>query len=425
MTAPLGWQKGSFRGVSFVTGEHTLSGGRRGVLHELPQRDTPIWEDLGRRAQAYTLVCHIRGRDHLDQANRFCVALDARGTGTLVHPWLGSMLVAVETYSRRDSTSEGGYTEFEIDFTESGLAAATGPSPDTRTLAKSAATVAAVEVPARFATAFSLDRATAFVESATAAVVQLAGLAFASQAEIHGLGGLQLFDLQRALGLLVAPGSIIRSPLALTAAVLNVTRLLSSSAPSASARIAALEAMTRWGAAADANASVADGVDVMALPAVAPVTPARAQQAANQMAIVELVNLAAALELTQALSETPFSSYDEAVAIRDRVADRLDVLALRQADAGDDRGAHAYDDLRRAIVRDITSRGGALTRLQAFVPAGTEPALVIAFRLYGEPDSVAADAAELVQRNGVRHPGFVQGGRALQVLTPAVAYARG
>lgn len=68
------------------------------------------------------------------------------------------------------------------------------------------------------------------------------------------------------------------------------------------------------------------------------------------------------------------------------------------------------------MVRDITARGATLARLFSYTPKATEPALVIANRIYGTVD-IEARTAEIVSRNKVRHPGFVPGGIALELLT--------
>jgi prophage DNA circulation protein len=108
-----------------------------------------------------------------------------------------------------------------------------------------------------------------------------------------------------------------------------------------------------------------------------------------------------------------FESYDEAVEIRDALADRLEQAAVGLADAGDDAGYEALSALRLAVVRDVTARGGSLARIYRYAPPSTEPALVTAHRLYGD----AGRAAEIVERNRVRHAGFVPGGETLEVLT--------
>ncbi|MEC7933189.1 MAG: DNA circularization N-terminal domain-containing protein, partial [Pseudomonadota bacterium] len=110
MSAPAGWQKGSFRGAAFRTEEQEVTGGRRGVAHEFPQAEKPVWEDLGRSARRYRIDCHITGTDYPAGADALADALDQPGAGTLIHPWLGAMQVAVpqDGWSRRDSTVDGG-----------------------------------------------------------------------------------------------------------------------------------------------------------------------------------------------------------------------------------------------------------------------------------------------------------------------------
>ena len=162
------------------------------------------------------------------------------------------------------------------------------------------------------------------------------------------------------------------------------------------------------------------------LPPVNTSTPSRLLEHDNQAAFVQLVNITAATELVRIVADAPFASYQDAIGLRDTLADRFDVLALRQSDLGDDDGAADFDLLRRAMVRDVTARGGTLARLQGYTPATTEPALVIAHRLYDDVANVSTRAREIVDRNRIAHPGFVTGGVALQVVTPdSVEVGRG
>ncbi|MEO6217767.1 MAG: DNA circularization N-terminal domain-containing protein [Sphingomonas sp.] len=403
MTAPQGWQKGSFRGVAFVTEQHEQSGGRRLVSHEFPQSEKPVLEDLGKKAGRFTLSCHIIGDGYMARADALSDALDAPGVGTLIHPWKGSMQVGVDNYSRTDSTTDGGIAIFSIDFLESGLPAVPQPANDTSANATAAANDAADAAPDQFAARFSVDGATAFVESAAAQLVSSAALVTSIQGGLLGGAGPALRAFQQGIGVLGGAGVLVRQALDLGLATVGLVQTLSVLGANPLARISAFGVLMDWGSD---------------LPAVSGDTPARQLQSDNQAAFVQLVNLAASSELVRAVAGTRFDSYQDAVATRDRAADRLDALALRQADAGDDDGAAAYDDLRLALVRDVSARGGTLARLQTYTPATTEPALVIAHRLYGNPATVEADAAEIVARNRIAHPGFVQGGRPLQVLTP-------
>ncbi|MGE4323390.1 MAG: DNA circularization protein [Sphingobium sp.] len=405
MSAPAGWQKGSFRGVPFRTEDQQLSGGRRGALHEFPQAEKPVWEDLGRAARRYRLNVHVVGAEYMAAADALCDALDAPGPGTLVHPWLGAMQVAVpaDGWSRRDSTIDGGIAWFDIEFVETGLPAPAIASPDTQAEAVAAADTAQAAAPSLFGGGFSVAGATAFVEQAAGRLVQGAASLVSLRAGLAGGAGSLLRALDGQIGLLGSAGALLREPLRLGQAVVSLVQIMGAIGASSSDKgAAAARAMMDWG----------DDLD----PVIGG-TPARALERANQAAIVQLVNLCGAAELVRAHAGTDFASYDDAVAARDDAASRLDALALRQADAGDDAGADQFDTLRRACVRDLTARGGTLARLQSYSPAATEPALVIAQRLYGDPATVVARAGEIVARNKVRHPGFVPGGSPLMILS--------
>ncbi|MFN8726257.1 MAG: hypothetical protein ACK5XB_11990, partial [Rhodospirillales bacterium] len=96
---------------------------------------------------------------------------------------------------------------------------------------------------------------------------------------------------------------------------------------------------------------------------------------------------------------------------------RLMAAARRAADLGDDGSAAALVALRNAVARDLNARAGDLSRVANIRPASTQPSLRLAWQLYGDdPDTVLDRASQIAARNGVRHPGFVPGGRDIEVL---------
>ena len=58
---PLSALEGSFRGFPFKIAHERGEGGRRGPLHEYPDRDEPFFEDLGRRAKRFELNVYFVG----------------------------------------------------------------------------------------------------------------------------------------------------------------------------------------------------------------------------------------------------------------------------------------------------------------------------------------------------------------------------
>ncbi|MCW9698205.1 MULTISPECIES: DNA circularization protein [Pasteurellaceae] len=109
--------KGSFRGVPFlIEDEQGQNGGRRIVTHEYPLRNDGLTEDLGKRMRNYSVSCLVIGDDHIAQAEALVDALEADGSGTLKHPYFGTLEVRVDDYRARHSTAHQRVTRFDITF---------------------------------------------------------------------------------------------------------------------------------------------------------------------------------------------------------------------------------------------------------------------------------------------------------------------
>lgn len=132
------WRQASFRGAAFHVEVGARAGGRRIVPHEYPKRDDPYAEDMGRRARRWHVTAYfisypvdgngdtgeavLRLRDYRVGRDALIRALEQEGPGTLVHPTLGSMEVACETYTVQDAIREkGGFCVFEMTFCEAGV----------------------------------------------------------------------------------------------------------------------------------------------------------------------------------------------------------------------------------------------------------------------------------------------------------------
>lgn len=109
-------QPGSFRGVPFeVIEDQERESGRRTVLHELPGRDDPIAQDLGRAARRWQFTALVLGADYLSRRDRLIEAFEREGPGELVLPLYGSLRVAVDGPVRiSESTAAGGSARFIV-----------------------------------------------------------------------------------------------------------------------------------------------------------------------------------------------------------------------------------------------------------------------------------------------------------------------
>ncbi|WP_067734497.1 DNA circularization protein [Novosphingobium naphthalenivorans] len=403
------YQQGSFRGVTFRTQSHERRGGRRVAVNEMPRRDEPVIEDLGRRAREFAIECHVIGSDYTSWRDDLLDAVEAEGTGLLVHPWFGQMMVAVLDYTQHENTDDGGVGWFSLTLIEAGQPAPAPVAVSAGASGAAEADAALAAAPDAFAADFTIDGAAGWVEDAAGELIS--GMADASQiaAGLRGGVGPALRAFNVALNYL--PGnlsSLMRAPLNLAHSVIGLVSAVSvlGNSSGRSTRLAPLEMMLDW---------------VPSQPVFPQRTPQRVIEATNRMALLRLFRVASAAELVRAASTIEYASYDDARETRDAIGDRLDVLALAAADRGDDATAETYDALRRALAADIAAQGVSLARVYALELAETEPALVLAHRLYRTDRRTATSleerAAGIADRNKVPHPGFLPGGVSLELLT--------
>lgn len=395
------YEAGSFRGAAFRTEGHERSGGRRVATHEFPGRDEPVTEDLGRRARSFSIDCHVIGEDYRADRDALLDALEEKDAGLLIHPWHGQMMVVVLDFTSSEDQA-GGVCTFSIEFGESGQPVSAPVATPTGQAAGIEADTQMAAAPDLFADRFSIDGAAGFVEQSANDLIS--GMVEISQiaAGLQGGSGSALRAFDAGLRFLPANLSgLLRAPVNLAHAVLGLVGAVALLGSGPRSRIAPLTRLTEW---------------EPVVPAVAVMTPSRQREADNRDALLWVFRTAACGELVRAAAASNFTSYDDAVAVRDAITARLDVLALQAADRGDDTASDGFDALRRAVVRDVAARSPMLARIYTAELAQTEPALAVANRLYGAA-GVEERAAEIVDLNHVAHPGFVPGGQPLSFLT--------
>ncbi|MFO6448903.1 DNA circularization protein [Erythrobacter sp. NE805] len=408
-------QQGSFRGAAFRTESEERAGGRRVVSHEFPGRDDPVTEDLGARAKTFTIDCHVIGDDYIARRDALLTALEAAGPGLLVHPQYGRMMAVVFEYSCRTSTEEGGIARFTVTFGEAGQAVAAPANAAVGDDSAAAADAVTADAPARFAASFSIDQAASFVEDAATDIVRGIGDVSQLAAGLRGGVGPALRAFEAGLNFLPANiTSLLRAPLSLAQSITGLVLAVSAlSGGGRRTRLQSLEMMVDW----------------QPTKTEFPVrTPQRVLEQANRDALLQLFRAVSAAELVRTAGALDYPSYDDAIAVRNSIGERLDRLAIAAADRGDDEGAGVFDRLRRALARDIAVRGATLARIYQLRLSASEPALVLAHRLYGgnadqrsrTPMTLEARAAAIVARNGVAHPGFVPAGVDIELLTTTV-----
>lgn len=385
---------GRFREARFQIRAGMLGFGRRAELHEYPLRDTPYAEDLGRQGRDYELEVFVVGPDYMQARDDLIDALEKPGPGTLIHPTLGSLQVVAISARLRESTHEGGMAIFSLRFVEAGAPALPDQIADTQGLVSAASDAAEAAVSGDFSEEFTVDGFANFVadEAQTLTVDILATIEDLSSLIPTTPETLTQFqkdfsDISNAVA------SLIRQPANLASEIIGIVRSFSDIATRP------VNALKLYRVLFD--------IEVGAKPVVG-ATPARQQQAANQSSLFALVRQAAIIGAVDSSAAIDYESSAQAIAARDELAVRLDDEMLAVADTS----YRALSHLRMSLVRDLMERGARLPNLIRIENLMTQPALVIAQRIYGD----ASRADEIVTRNQIRHPGFVPGGQTLEVL---------
>lgn len=370
----------SFNGVPFSVQSHSRSGGQRLAVHEFPFRDRPQIDFMGQKANELQLTALLVGDDYLSRRDQLLFELGKKKIGELIHPWLGTLKVACRDFSQDESWDYAGSCRLHLTFIDGDPVSAGAVVPVTA----DAVTATTTALMATAKQALALSAAPSSPASLFERVAQLE--AFATN-----LTG-QLAQVQGwANGTLLAPlASVLRS-------AQSIQRDLQ--------RLAALP-----GVLADAIGALATGIFdlfqddpdtgyqvAMAWAGIAATDDLSLWQSSHGVA-------AAAQYLTQRSLDNSTS----AAQARDRVLAAMETL---QAHANDDLYV-ALIEVRAALVADVAARSQRLPLLISHTPKATLPALVVAYQLYGD----ASRAGDVIRRNHIRHPGFVPGGRALEVL---------
>lgn len=382
-------QPASFRGISFGVDSGDLTAGRRIQTHEYPQRDKPYTEDLGRATRKISIEAFLIGLDFMEVRDRLLGAIETAGSGELIHPWHGRMMVNVDGECRvRHSRAEGGYCAISLTFVETGELAfpAATDSPGAQSLlAADAVQTSAIE---DFGNGFSIDNLPEFAvtDAVDTAMVQLDALDAALtsvggvlanpvgllQSELSALLPTPLAYATRLFGLFSKAGAILTSAQSVDFNTLNFLRVF-----------ATLRATSGFGKASRGGT----------------LTPTRITTLNNRDALSTLTRQALLVQSAGMSAAMPLPVYQDAIQLRKEMLTALDT----EAETANDVTYAKLMDLRGKVYTDITARVHDSAHLLTVLPKDITPALALSYDLYESVDR----ESEIIVRNRIRHPGFI------------------
>jgi prophage DNA circulation protein len=401
----------SFRGVSFLIPQTSVPVGMKGPLHEFPQRDTPFFEQMGKQAQVHKMTAWVVGDDCFERRDKLIEALQTPGPGELVHPWLGRLQVKVGECEMGHDRTQGGMVTFELTFYPDLPLQSPSTKVNTQQQVVKSSTSLLDSSLGRYQSAM------AKVNTARLGLLQmrnnLSGVYGVIQQQFAPFMGTFSTLTGFVQSLMNSPGSLssLFSSYFSTFAGSNFFSTSGSGRGSGGGYRAALAETAQQSQAASAIDTVS--------PLGSQDTQVASQATANLVQDALLVQIGLIVsdmpvaqqpaapnavppveqQALQPLERPEVPVADDVLELRDELNETIHTAALK-ADP-----AHylVLNNHRLALVRHLTAVAASGVRLVDVTPPETLSVLVLAYRRFGD----ATREAEVVQRNRIRHPGFV------------------
>ena len=479
----------SFRGAYFFVRDTGTSFGRRNVVHQYPKKDELYVEDLGKDTEEFSIEGYIvqnsdNDQNYFEERDILIKALKKEGPGQLWHPFLGVMTVSlIGKAEMTESFREGGIARFSMKFIKaeeekappypkpiidhvksidtaadnaedsaidaftdawgSGLA---GTDIAANSLASFNKMLRSVTASIQGAFPAQISKSLIILSESYSSAINLTTLANACSLA-NGIVGMT----NGLLSLIGSYGDILVSQLLgnCTGAVRGL-----SNGPFGGAQVSlpaitggfgastlarpiiiaedygksatrAFLSLANFGKAADnSNPSRYGGT-------LAPInvnTDFRAQEAANQEIIINMVRLLAISVAIRTAIRIDYKSHNAVIEMMNEIIDAINAQLLKLGNdsvntsysnfnisISDPEEYQSLESLKKVFVKSMLAIGADLTNIIEYkVPADNISSLVLAYDKYED----LSRENEIISRNllRIKHPGFLPGGQTLELL---------
>lgn len=401
---------GSFRDVPFKIISGVISGGRNTIIHEYPGR-APYPEDNGPAPDKITLSVVLLGDDYLEEAENLVKALTTPGPGVFYHPPLGRITVSALPYRRDENSQRSGGADFELEFIKWDDNKNPGQSVDTATQNSEQVDQAHLGSIEGFVEQFSILNSAGWVKDDA----------------VSGIKSV-LAELNTVVGAVLPSETLEFAQTLLNTTGNDVLSLISTPRKLAEQLTGSIIAIAGAGASYNQFFNVFDRIID---PATSTGTPNQLWANKNNKALKRFIKRCLMIELARILSGgTPFSrsdtsiplpetlielettvfnSADDAIETLDNTLNRTDQLI----DVETDNSAFiAVQSIAATLSNDIRLRAAQLPEIRHYTPIDNMPSLAVAYLIYGD----TFRETEILERNIIEDPGFIRGGRSIEVL---------
>lgn len=385
----------SFRGVPFKVESHQYTGGRRVTFHEFPDRDDPYPEDVGKVGKTFKVVGYLIGDDVADQKRKMIEATELRGLGELIHPYFGTMQVQCGAFSIDENKNEGRIVSISFQFYESGSNKYPNNTEDKQAVLGEKADAGLAATKDSFDNSFSVAKLPGFAVDTAKSGVEQAASAFENATKGFAQKSEEISALAFNIRNLKAEAAdLIKAPSQLSTRLQDSFTLLNNALGGDKSSFKAVSALSSFSSVA----------------APAPyVTPTRKVEEKNKFVFDNFMKQTATLNAVKIASTTTFTSTEEVNEVREQLTAQLEEQIIS---TDDDTVYLALSEVKAQLVRVLPDVDIQLPNIQTIKPAATTSALVLSYDLFENAES----EADIIERNKIAHPGFILGGKELEVV---------
>lgn len=396
----------SWRGIPFFIEHHELRGGRNAVDHEPPDRDSTFAEDIGRKGKKYIVEGHVLGDNYFFIRDGLIKAMEKKGSGILIHPYLGAKELQPEGYTLKETTDEGRIARFSFTFIEAGEPSAPFAILDAVTDFVTSVVVGVAQVQNAFQVAFKVASLPSFAVDSAKAVAKDFTTSIRNGIKNVRLKPEQQAKLTRDLDNYDNnTEALTRNPASNTAEVDNLISSLKDVVEDPPDNFTVDTTLGRDDKL-DVFITLLSFTSVNAI--IIGDTPTRIQERINANAYIDMIKQLAIIRLSEQAIAKTFESINSAIALRETIGEFVNE---QLAKTPSDDVFQALKDMYSKLVSVLPDDNTTLASVKSLSFAYDIPSLVLAYDLYESPDN----ERDILDRNRVRNPGFIIGD--VEVLT--------
>lgn len=402
----------SLDGVEFLYKQVSNTVGRRGIVHEFPKRDEPFAEDMGRKARRYQVQAFLIGENYASTREQLISVLEAGGDHDFVHPYRGSFTVKLIGDAKIiEKDDEGRFAQIDFTLVESGLDFPTvqQDTPETITVLvnDAAEKLGKTKFDLLGAIGAVLSSVANGLNQGSAALRKVNGKISGALNLVDNISGqLNAFD-DAVNDLLSTPDRVMGELIGLALALMRLHETFVETIPVIGVQVEGPDfpAITLR-ALNELQEFESEGGSIPTP------TPQSIQEEEAHQTITKVMHASALIGATEALAQQELESAQQAQEIVALLGEQYDASLKEDFEP---EVMESLSALKSAMVEHFTSLAQQLPSIRTITLNYSEPALVTAYRLYGD----TTQERDIINRNKVRHPCFMPAGVDLEVLSDA------